>query len=259
VTPAARLRGPQLYSLEDIDRLDALARHAQGVLARLLKMCQPGARPRSLPAALRAAAGDERADTPMEAIRDHAGRAFGWPCAVSVDDAAAHAPPPAEPLRQGQVVTVDLMLARDGWHADLADTVLVGGGPSPLLDALDAVWRAALARIAPGAPWSDVANAMARAADDRGHRLVRGLACHGIGRAAHELPVLPLTPLEGEPLPQLRPGLVLTLEPAVTSGAGELVRDADGWTLRTADGAPAAARERMVAVGESGCRLLGLP
>lgn len=182
---------------------------------------------------------------------------FGHACSISIDDTVAHARPDSKPLRAGQLVTIDLMLSLDGWHADVADTIVVGGGGHPLLDALDAAWRAGLEAIAPGVAWSDVAAAMARAADAHEVRLVQGLAGHGIGLAPHERPVLPLVPGPSDPPVTLRPGMVFTLEPAITAGDGMTVDLADGWAIRTADDTPAAAREAMIAVGNEQIHVLG--
>ena len=187
------------------------------------------------------------------------GKPFGASCSVSIDQVVAHARPIREPLQRGQLVTIDLMLSLDGWHADVADTIVVGGGGHLLLDALDAIWDEALGVIQPGDSWDRVTDAMARAGAAHRARLVRGLAGHGIGLAPHELPMLPLTPLPGEAAPTLRPGMVITLEPAITSGTGETVDSEDGWAIRTADGAPVVGREAMIVIERDGVHVLGGP
>ncbi len=184
---------------------------------------------------------------------------FGHACSISTDATVTHARPDSEPLRAGLLITIDLMLALDCCHADVADTIVVGGGGHPLLDALDAVWHAGLATMKPSIAWAEVAAAMTDAAHDHDLRLVRGLAGHGIGLAPHEFPVLPLVPGPSDPPVTLRPGMVFTLEPAITSGSGETVDSEDGWAVSTADGRPAAAREAMIAVEEGQIRVLGWP
>lgn len=253
--PAARkLRGPQLYSDSDIAALSGAAFLARSILDEMVQHARPGVSPLEIEALCRSrieAAGARAAMADIDG--------FGHACSISIDAVVAHARPHAEPLREGQLVTIDLMLALDGWHADAADTLVAGGRGHPLIDALDTVWHAGLSAIHPGGAWAEVAAAMAAAAEAHGARPIRGLAGHGIGLAPHELPVLPLAPGPSDPPVTLRPGMALTFEPAITSGSGETVDSEDGWAIRTADGAPSAAREATIAVENEQIRVLGGP
>lgn len=254
-----KLRGPQLYNSHDIAALSGAVLLARNVLHQMIDAVAPGVRPIELERHCREALCVEGAVAVMDAVSNNLGERFGYTCSVSIDDAVAHQRPTHDPLKPGQLVTIDLVLALDGWHADVADSVVVGGGGHLLLTALDAVWAAGLAAIGPGVAWIEVASAMRSAADAKGVRMVRGLAGHGIGLAPHELPVLPLVPTEADPPVILRPGMVFTLEPAITSGSGETVDSEDGWAIRTADGSPAVGREAVIAVETDGFRLLGGP
>ena len=253
------LRGPQLYTQSDREAAGRAASFARSILDALLVGCRPGVPPIDVESACAELIESVGARATMAGVLNGRGEPFGAACSVSVDDVVAHARPTDEPLRAGQLVTLDLMLELDGWHADVADTVLVGDQEHALMPALDAVWDAAIAQIAPGVGWDRVAGAMADAAAADGAKLVRGLAGHGIGLAPHELPVLPLTPDPGETVPTLRPGMILTLEPAITSGSGEIIDSEDGWAIRTADGTPSVGREAMIAIEEDGFRVLGGP
>lgn len=252
IRASSKLRGPQLYTESDIAALSSAAFYARSILNELVQTARPGVSPLELEALCRSQIEAVCARPVMEGING-----FGHACSVSIDATVAHARPVSEPLREGQLVTIDLMLAVDGWHADVADTIVVGGGGHPLLDALDIVWHAGLNAIAPGVAWADVAAAMANAADAHEVRLVRGLAGHGIGLAPHELPVLSQVTDQTDPPVILHPGMVFTLEPAITTGSGETVDSEDGWAIRTADATPAAAREAMIAVENEQIRVLG--
>ncbi|GIW74515.1 MAG: methionine aminopeptidase [Phycisphaerales bacterium] len=252
------LPGPVLYDERDLAALARLAGDVRGVLDTLLRLAQGGAHTVQIQQACERLLARIGCRPLTASMRDARGRPFGLPCAISIDDVATHGRCSGE-LSAGQLVTIDVVASRGGYCADLADTVQVGGGRSAMLDALDAVWHAGLEAIQPGARWQAVALAMDRAARARGLQLAEGLAGHGIGLHSHELPVLPLRPGPAAEAVQLRPGLVLTLEPVLVAGQGALVESADGWSLRTADRRPAVGREAVVAVRADGAVVLGGP
>jgi methionyl aminopeptidase len=88
-----------------------------------------------------------------------------------------------------------------------------------------------------------------------GYSVVRALVGHGVGRTMHEEPQVPNF---GEPGtgPLLEPGIVIAIEPMVNAGGYDITLDADGWTIRTADGSLSAHAEHTVAVTEAGPRIL---
>jgi len=216
------------------------------------------ARPETTPRELESLCRSQVQAAGARPVTEHIG-GFGHACSISTDKVVAHARPDCAPFRKGQLVTIDLMLTRDGWHADVADSVVVDGGGHALIDSLDGVWHAGLSTIKPGVIWADVVAAMADAARVHDVRLVQELAGHGIGLAPHELPAMPLVPTSVAPPLILRPGMVFTFEPAITTGSGEIVDSEDGWAICTGDGAPAVAREAMIAVESDGIRVLGWP
>lgn len=260
MTRAARtLRGPQIYTQQDADAIADAADLAVRVLDVARHLAKPGVTPIEIERCVERNILAAGARPVMATLTNSHGLAFGHACAIAVDDHVAHTRPTDRPLGTGQVVTIDLMLDLGGWHADVAETVVVGGGGHPLLDALDAVWDAGLAALHPGAEWSTVARAMAQTAERVGVRLVRGLAGHGIGLSPHERPVLPLVPGPADVPVVFRPGMVVTFEPAVTTGHGQTIDSEDGWAIRTADGVPSVARERMILIELHGIRVLTSP
>lgn len=169
---------------------------------------------------------------------------FPAPASIGINEAITHRVPDDVPLRDGDIVVVDTAVRLDGFIVDGARGVVAGGSGAlghRLIAGARAVRAAMLAAIAPGRAWSDVAaRAHARAAS-LGLAIVPGLAGHGVGRALHEPPALPLFGSSGV---VLVPGMVITLEPVVALPGGQ---DGPG---------PKAYEEWTVALTPRGVRIL---
>ncbi|CAN5873891.1 type I methionyl aminopeptidase [soil metagenome] len=187
----------------------------------------------------------------------------GFPAALclSIGAEVVHGVPSPCPLADGDVLSIDAGIRFDGVHSDAARTVVVGDEPrSPDVDRLvtgtrEALW-AGIAAVRVGARVGDISAAVGSVAmrhrlgvigDHNGHLL----GGHGIGRSLHEAPFIPNSGRGGRGL-RLKPGLVLAIEPMCTLGTPDWYVAADGWTVVTADGAPAAHWEHTVAVTEAG-------
>jgi len=177
----------------------------------------------------------------------------GWTC-ISVEDEVVHGVPSARRLRRGQLVTLDVAAELDGFHADAAITVPVGPvdrSRARLVAATRAALSAGIRAARPGATLREVGAAIEQAARERGYRVFRELTGHGIGRHMHESPTVFNWPAPGREADQrLHAGLVLTIEPMLTSGRTGLVTAADGWTISVRDGAPSAHEEHTVMVAD---------
>jgi methionyl aminopeptidase len=139
-------------------------------------------------------------------------------------------------------------------------TVFVGGhGPSPEAEALvrttEAALDAGIAAIRPGGRLSDIGHAIEQVAEAGGFGIVREYGGHGIGRALHEDPFIHNFGRPGRG-PDLRPGLVIAVEPMLNLGGEETRVLDDGWTVVTADGSLSAHFEHTIAVTEDGHEVL---
>jgi len=203
-----------------------------------------------------------------EHIRTGGGRpAFkgyrGYPATLctSVNDVVVHGIPSAEhKLRDGDVLGLDCGVLLDGFVGDAAITVPIGD-ISPEARRLLKVTRECLELavdvIRPGRRLTDIGAVIQKHAEAAGFSVVRELVGHGIGRSMHEDPqVYNFGP--GGRGPELRPGLVLAIEPMVNAGVSGVMFDDDGWTARTEDGKLSAHFEYSVAVTESGPWVLGV-
>jgi methionyl aminopeptidase len=198
-------------------------------------------------------------------FREHRARSaprlvYGFPgenC-ISVNDEVVHGVPSTRALRDGDLVKLDVTVEKDGFMADAAISVPVGRVATraqSLAETAERAFHAALREVRPGRRTCDVGAAVEAAVRKRGFTVVRSLTGHGIGRTIHEAPTVPnwADPTERT---WLEDGMVITLEPIICAGSGEIVEDADGWTLRTADGTLAAHFEHTLVVRKGAPLLL---
>jgi len=189
---------------------------------------------------------------------------LGYPASVciSVNDEVVHGiPSESRILRDGDLVGLDFGAILGGFHADAAETVLVGRG-SPEAERLVAATRQALAAgvaaARPGGRLGDIGAAVQRSAEASGFSVVREFVGHGIGRKLHEPPQVPNFGQPGTGA-WMRPGLVLAIEPMVNAGLPGVRTLEDGWTAVTEDGSLSAHFEHTVAVTEAGPEILTRP
>ena len=177
---------------------------------------------------------------------------YGAPCEVfvSVGDEAVHGVPGRRRLRRGDLVKLDVTAELDGFYADACVTVPAGPlAPQGrrLVRAAEAALARGLAAATAGAPVRAVSAAVAGEAAAHGVSVLEDLGGHGIGRTIHEPPSVPNTP-DPSDSSLLHAGLVITVEPILGAGGPEIQPGDDGWTIRTADGAPAAHTEHTIVV-----------
>lgn len=179
---------------------------------------------------------------------------FGKVICLSVNDAALHGLPHDYRLRDGDVLSLDFAASVDGWVCDSAITVVVGTPREEDLRLIDTVEAALLAGIEaaqPGGRMGDVSAAIGAVAHAAGFDVNTDFGGHGVGRTMHGDPHVPNDGRAGRGLP-LRSGLVFAIEPWLMLGTDRIYTDADGWTLRSADGSRAAHVEHTIAITDDG-------
>ena len=186
----------------------------------------------------------------------------GFPASIcaSLNDEVVHGiPSPKRMLKAGDILSLDFGAIWEGYHADSAVTVFVGEPPSAeaekLVRVTEEALEAAISQVRPGGRLSDVSNAVEQVVEGAGFSVVREYVGHGIGRSLHEDPQIPNYGPPGRG-PELRPGLVLAVEPMVTMGDWPTRVLADDWTVVTADGSLAAHFEHTIAVTDDGHEVL---
>jgi methionyl aminopeptidase len=177
---------------------------------------------------------------------------------ISVNDEAVHGIPGHRRVEEGDIVSLDLGLVRDGFWADMGVTVPAGRVSAEALRLIRATEESlyvGIEQAQPGNRLGDVSSAIQRYVEAAGFSVIRQFVGHGIGRQMHEDPQVPNfgTPHTG---PELRPGMTLAIEPMVNAGGYEVYIRPDAWTVCTSDGSLSAYAEHTVAVTAEGPRIL---
>ncbi len=186
----------------------------------------------------------------------------GYPATVcaSVNDRIVHGIPNDDPLKQGDIIGLDVGVCYKGFYGDSAWSFSVGAITKELKSLLDVTRESlykGIEKVVVGNRISDISHSIQQHVESHGFTVVREFVGHGIGKALHEEPQVPNFGQPGRG-PKLQAGMVLAIEPMVNSkGPGVKVLD-DRWTAVTADGGYSAHFEHSVAVTEEGPWILSL-
>lgn len=187
---------------------------------------------------------------------------FGHYICTGVNDAVLHGLPRDYALADGDLLTLDLAVTKNGIAADAAISFTVGGSQDPesaaLIDATERALAAGIAAAGPEARIGDISAAIGAVLGGAGYPINTQFGGHGIGSTMHQDPHVANTGRPGRGY-KLRPGLLLALEPWVMADTDQLVTDPDGWTLRSATGCRTAHTEHTIAITEHGAEILTLP
>jgi methionyl aminopeptidase len=183
-------------------------------------------------------------DVGARVMREHGARSapamvYKFPGAncISLNDEAVHGIPGARKLQEGDLVKLDVTLEKNGYMADAAITVPVGRVTSQaeqLMACAERAFHKAMQVARAGFQVLEIGKIVEREVLNSGFAVIRELGGHGIGRTIHELPHVPNYP-DPHASRAMNEGLVITVEPIISAGLGDVFTDKDGWTLRTSD------------------------
>jgi len=192
-----------------------------------------------------------------EFILDHGAKPsfkglYGCPSTLltSVNEAVVHGLPGNYVLKDGDIVSVDCGVFKNGFHADSAYTFQVGAIKPETTALLKATYESlykGIAQVRAGNRVGDVSYAIQRYVEERGYTVVRELVGHGVGAHLHESPEVPNFGKRGQG-PLLQEGVVIAVEPMINMGKRNVVTEKDNWTIRTVDRKVSAHYEHTVAV-----------
>ncbi len=201
----------------------------------------------------------------LEVMRSHGVQSaflgyYGYPAhiCVSVNEEVVHGIPGERILKDGDLVSVDAGVFKDGYCGDAALTFALGEVDARRRELMEVTERSLLEGIrmaAGGNRLHDISAAVEACAQAHGFSVVREYVGHGIGTAMHEDPPVPNFGKRNTG-PQLKEGMVLAIEPMLNMGSHEVEVLKDGWTVVTKDRQPSAHFEHTVAITAEGPEIL---
>ncbi|PLR71338.1 type I methionyl aminopeptidase [Bacillus sp. UMB0728] len=185
-------------------------------------------------------------------------KGYKYATCASINDEICHGFPRREELKDGDIVTIDMVVRYNGALADSAWTYAVGNLSEKhrkLLEVTKEALYKGIEQAVPGKRIGDIGHAIQTYVEGEGFSVVRNFIGHGIGNVIHEKPDVPHFGLAGKG-PRIKEGMVFTIEPMVNVGVYDTKMDNNGWTARTADGKFSAQYEHTIAVTKEGTLIL---
>lgn len=187
---------------------------------------------------------------------------MGFPATlcISIDDEVVHGIPNGKILKEGQIVSIDCGVEKNGYYGDSARTFAVGKIDSKKQNLLNVTKESLMRGIAAakeGNYVSDIGHAVQTYVESHGYSVVRELVGHGIGTELHEEPQVPNygKPKQGH---RLQAGMCIAIEPMINAGKKETYTERDGWTVKTKDGSVSAHFEHTIAITKNSAKILSV-
>jgi methionyl aminopeptidase len=179
---------------------------------------------------------------------------------TSINHVVCHGIPNDKPLREGDIVNIDVTYVLDGWHGDSSRMYPVGAvkrAAERLLEVTHESLVRGIAAVKPGARTGAIGQAIQSYAEAERCSVVRDFCGHGVGQLFHDAPNI-LHYGRATEGPEMKPGMIFTVEPMINLGRPHVKVLADGWTAVTRDRSLSAQYEHTVGVTEAGCEIFTL-
>ena len=185
---------------------------------------------------------------------------YGYPSTlcVSIDDEVVHGLPKNKPLKEGQIIGIDVGAIFDGYYGDHAKTFCVGkvsNEAKKLVEITKESLEIGIQKAVANGCIGDIGYAVQKYAESEGYSVVRELVGHGIGSKLHEEPQVPNYGRKNTG-PKIELGMCLAIEPMINLGSPEIYTKNDNWTVCTQDGKISAHFEHSIAITEKGTKIL---
>jgi methionyl aminopeptidase len=179
---------------------------------------------------------------------------------TSLNHVVCHGIPNEKPLKDGDIVNVDVTLILDGWHGDSSRMYTVGEVPRRAERLIEVTYEAMMRGIAvirPGGTTGDIGHAIQTYVEAQHMSVVRDFCGHGLGRLFHDEPNIVHVGRPGEGV-VLKPGMLFTVEPMINLGRPHVKVLSDGWTAVTRDRSLSAQFEHTIGVTQTGVEIFTL-
>jgi methionyl aminopeptidase len=187
-------------------------------------------------------------------------RGYTHSSCISTNHVVCHGIPSEKTLKSGDIVNVDVTPILDGWHGDSSRMYLVGDVPIKAKRLVDVTYECLMIGIEqakPGNHLGDIGHAIQRHAEKHRYGVVRDFCGHGLGRLFHDAPEVVHAGRPGTG-PELKPGMIFTIEPMINTGRADVKLLDDGWTAVTRDRSLSAQFEHSIGITEDGCEIFTL-
>jgi methionyl aminopeptidase len=184
-------------------------------------------------------------------------RGYTKNCCISINHVVCHGIPAAKPLKDGDIINIDVTPQLDGWHGDTSRMFLVGDVPIKAKRLVDVTYESLMLGIEqakPGNRLGDISHAIQTHAEKNRYGVVRDFCGHGVGRVFHDAPEVVHVGKPGTG-PELKPGMIFTIEPMINIGRPDVKMLDDGWTAVTRDRSLSAQFEHSIGITETGCEI----
>jgi methionyl aminopeptidase len=245
----------RLHSAADFEGMRRAGRLVAEALDMLVEHVQPGVSTERLDKLVFDFAMDHGA---MPATMMY--RGYRKSTCTSINHVVCHGIPNEKPLRDGDIVNIDVTVILDGWHGDSSRMYLVGEVPRRAERLVEVTYDAMMKGISvirPGATTGDIGAAIQAVVEPNHMSVVRDFCGHGLGRLFHDEPNIVHVGSPGEGV-VLRPGMFFTVEPMINLGRPHVKVLSDGWTAVTRDRSLSAQFEHSVGVTETGVEIFTL-
>lgn len=187
-------------------------------------------------------------------------RGYTKSCCTSINHVVCHGIPNDKPLKEGDIVNIDVTYVLNGWHGDSSRMYPVGqikrAAERLIAVTYESLMRG-IAEVKPGNTTGDIGAAIQTYAEGERCSVVRDFCGHGVGKLFHDAPNILHYGKPGEGV-ELKPGMIFTIEPMINLGRPAVKVLGDGWTAVTRDRSLTAQYEHSVGVTETGCDIFTL-